>query len=81
LPIDKVGLLDVWRQIFQAVLTDPQLRQGYDIMQMFDWIAQLGGAQNIQSFRLNVVPQGQQQAILGSQMGVPLGNAMQMLGG
>lgn len=79
LPIDKVGLLDVWRQIFQAVLADPQLRQGYDVMSMFDWICQLGGAQNIQSFKLNVQSQEQQMMALQSGNAVPMDAMMQQL--
>lgn len=76
LPIDKIGLLDVWKEIFQAVLADPQLRQSHDVVSMFDWIAQLGGAQNISSFKLNVVPQSQQQGALAGGQGVPLDAAM-----
>lgn len=73
LPIDKVGLLTVWQQIFQAVLADPQLRSGYDIFSMFDFIAQLGGGQNIKSFKLNQVSGAQQQQQIGSGQGIPLG--------
>lgn len=81
LPMDKIGLLEVWKEIFQAVLGDQQLRQQYDVMSMFDWIAQLGGAQNIKSFRLNVVPQEQQAAAIGGGQGVPVHDAAAMLGG
>jgi hypothetical protein len=80
LPMDKIGMLDVWREIFQAVLGDQQLRSGYDLFSMFDWIAQLGGAQNIKSFRMNVVPQTQQQQMIGSGQGVPLDAAAAGLG-
>jgi hypothetical protein len=80
LPIDKVGLLDVWKEIFQAVLADPQIRQSFDVVSMFDWIAQLGGAQNIQQFRLNVVPQSQQMNALAGGQAVPLDAAMMGLG-
>jgi len=81
LPIDKVGLLDVWKEIFQAVLADPQLRQTHDVVSMFDWICQLGGAQNIESFKLNVVPQEQQMNALSNGQGVPMDAAMQGLMG
>lgn len=75
LPIDKVGLLSVWTQIFQAVLADPELRSGYDIFSMFDFIAQLGGGQNIKSFKLNQVPTGQGMEDVASGRGIPLQNA------
>ena len=58
LPLDKVALLDVWRQIFMAVLQDPQLRMGFDIFKMFTWIGQLGGAQNIEQFMIQQPGQG-----------------------
>lgn len=74
LPIDKVGLLTAWQQIFQAVLADQQLRSGYDIFSMFDFIAQLGGGQNIKSFKINQVSNSQQQSAIGSGQGVPLNN-------
>lgn len=76
LPIDKVGLLDVWKEIFQVTLADPQLRQTHDVVSMFDWICQLGGASNIGSFKLQQVPQMQQQEALAGGQGVPLDAAM-----
>lgn len=72
LPIDKIGLLDVWKEIFQAVLQDPQLRQTHDVVSMFDWICQLGGAQNISSFKLQTVSQDQQMNDL-SRGAMPIG--------
>lgn len=74
LPMDKIGLLDVWKEIFMGVLQDPELRQNYDILSMFDWIAQLGGAQNIKSFRINVAPQGEMDK-LAAGGGIPMDQA------
>ena len=54
LPVDKVAMLDVWREIFTALLQDPQLRMAYDVPKIFEYVAELGGAKNIQSFRLVV---------------------------
>lgn len=89
LPVDKLGLLDVWKELYLAVSQDPQLRQSYDMLDMFDWIAQLGGAQNIKQFRVNVVPQTQQMNALGGQgplaaQGIPMQQvlaAMESYGG
>lgn len=52
LPIDKVAMLDIWREIMQAVLADPQLRAGYDVGRLFEFIAEMGGARNISQFKL-----------------------------
>lgn len=59
LPQDRVALMDVWREIFVGMLRDPELRQTYDIARVFEHIAELGGARNIESFRRNkrAVPQ------------------------
>jgi hypothetical protein len=79
LPVDKVALLDVWRQIFSAVQADPELRQQYSISKVFEYIAELGGAKNIEAMRLNAVPDQQiaQQAQAGN--AVPVGEAVQGL--
>jgi hypothetical protein len=86
LPIDKLAMLDVWKEIYMAISQDPQLRQSYDMLEMFDWMAQLGGAQNIKSFRINMVSQGQQQGALGGQgplsaQGIPMQQVMAAMAG
>lgn len=52
LPIDKVAMLDIWREIMVGVLQDPQLRAGYDVGKLFEFVAELGGARNISQFKL-----------------------------
>jgi hypothetical protein len=59
LPLDKVAMLDVWKEIFAAVLADPGIRQAYDVNKMFEFIAELGGARNIQAMRVQTQPMGQ----------------------
>jgi hypothetical protein len=81
LPIDKVGLLQVWQQILQGVLADPELRQNFSVVEMFMWICQLGGAQNISSFKVNTVPTGQAQDAVASGQGIPLQQAMAQITG
>lgn len=53
LPIDKGALLDVWREILFGVAGDPVLRQQFDLMEMFEWVAELGGAKNLGRFKLD----------------------------
>lgn len=59
LPLDRVALLDVWKEIFLAIAQDQQLRSEYDLPKMFEWIAELGGAKNIEAMKLNVAPNAQ----------------------
>ena len=73
LPLDKVALMDVWKEVFAITLQDQQLRQTMDIPKMFEYIAELGGAQNIQSFKANVVPDEQVAQMAQDGNIVPLG--------
>lgn len=64
LPLDRVALMDVWKEVFMAIAQDPQLRQGFDVMEIFSFIAELGGATDIERFKVQggmgmpgVVPQ------------------------
>lgn len=52
LPLDKLQNLEVWKEIFLAVQSDPQLRQSYSLPKIFEFIAEMGGAVNITSFKL-----------------------------
>lgn len=51
LPLDKGALLEQWKEIMMAVAQDPELRQEYSISEIFNYVAQLGGAKNIDSFK------------------------------
>jgi hypothetical protein len=59
LPMDKIAMLDIWKEILVGVLSDPELRQTYSVPKLFEFIAELGGAKNIKSFRL--MPMGPEQ--------------------
>lgn len=56
LPVDKVAMLDVWKEILIAVMQDQELRQTFSVPKMFEWVAKLGGAQNISSFKIEMSP-------------------------
>jgi hypothetical protein len=51
LPLDRVALLDVWREVFMAILGDQELRGMYDIGRVFEHIAELGGVKNLEAMR------------------------------
>lgn len=81
LPLDKVALLDVWREIFQGVSQDQELRQNFDLIEMFKHISELGGAKNIEQF----IVQGADGEELARQAqagnAVPLNEAGDLTGG
>ena len=54
LPLDRVALLDVWKEIFIAVSQDQELRNTFSVTKIFEHIAELGGARNIDAFKLNL---------------------------
>jgi hypothetical protein len=68
LPLDKVALLDIWKEILTGVLSDPEIRQTYSVPKLFEFVAELGGAKNIKSFKIQQGDPGQidQQAQQGN---------------
>lgn len=80
LPMDKVALFEIWQQNLTTVLTDIQLRQSYDVVRIFEFVAKLGGAENVADFRM--LPQGMPvpqlaEAGMGAiQSGVQAGNVI-----
>lgn len=57
LPLDKVALLDIWQQILMGVAKDQELRSQFSVPKIFEFVAKLGGADNIDSFKVNVAPE------------------------
>ena len=53
LPVDKLALFDVWKEIFLAVTQNQMLSQFYDIRKIFEEVAEMGGARNIESMRVS----------------------------
>lgn len=72
LPIDRVAMLDVWKELFLGVSQNPQLGARYDAGKIFEFTAELGGAKNLKQFELKP---GQQQP------GVPLQGQVMPPGG
>lgn len=51
LPFDKMALAEIYQQGLVAAMQDPELRQNYDIIRLFGYVAELLGAKNIEQFR------------------------------
>lgn len=51
LPLDRVALLDVWKEIMQLILGSQLLQQSHDLSKVFEYVADLGGARNIETMR------------------------------
>lgn len=52
LPIDKVAMLDVWKEILMGVMQDQGLRSQFNVATIFEYVAKLGGADNIDQFKM-----------------------------
>lgn len=85
LPLDRVAMLDVWKEIFLAVAQDQQLRQEFSVTDIFGYLAELGGAKNIDRFKLQVNPmpseQIQNQAQAGNLVPIKGSGVINALGG
>lgn len=74
LPLDKVALFDIWQQVLQFVQGDPEMRQQYSLPRIFDFVAKLGGAANIDNFKIEYAPaSGIQNQVQAGNM-VPMGS-------
>jgi hypothetical protein len=62
LPLDRVALMDVWKELAISIARDPELRQTFSLPRIVEYIAELGGARNIDQFKLQVLPPGQTPA-------------------
>jgi hypothetical protein len=52
LPLDRTALLEVWKEIFMAIIQVPGLSQAFDAMGIFEYMADLGGAKNLSTFKM-----------------------------
>lgn len=75
LPIDRIAQLDIWKEIFLTIAQDPQMRMEYNVPKIFEWVAELGGARNIDQFKIKMGDPNQIQAQAQQGNLVPVGGA------
>lgn len=75
LPLDRVALLDVWRELFGVITADPELRQKFDMVRVFEWMAELSGAKRLGEFKLQVAPDATLAAAAKDGNIVPIGGS------
>ena len=76
LPLDRVAMMDVWKEILLALMKDPMLRLQYDVPAIFEYVAELGGAKNLTQFKLQAVPDQQLAALQAAGNVVPMGKGV-----
>lgn len=58
LPVDRFAQANLWKDMLMNLKQFPQLLQQLDLFKLFSWIANLAGLRNIDTFRIQVMPQG-----------------------
>jgi hypothetical protein len=55
-------MVDVWKELFLAVAGDQQLRSQFNVLGIFEHIAELSGAKNLDKFKVDLqqLPPGQE---------------------
>jgi hypothetical protein len=66
LPLDRIALVDVWKEVMLGVMQDQELRSTFSVPKLFAYIADLGGAKNLESMRVSPDEQLQKQAQAGN---------------
>jgi hypothetical protein len=56
LPFDKMALIETWKEILFGIARDPELRAEWSMSEIFRYVADLGGARNIDSFKKQQLP-------------------------
>ena len=56
MPVDRFAQVNLWQQLMGSMAKVPGALQGYDLMKIFAFIAQLGGLKNVNRFRIQVQP-------------------------
>jgi hypothetical protein len=75
LPLDRVGLFEVWKEILLAVMSNPGLIKAFNAIGIFEYVAELGGARNITQFRIQSAGNDQIAAAVAAGNQVPAGAA------
>lgn len=75
LPMDRAQLMETWKELWMAITQNPLLMQQYDQGKIFEYIAEIGGAKNVSSFRISLAPQSPGAIQNGAQSGnlAPIG--------
>jgi hypothetical protein len=81
LPLDRVALLEVWREIFTVIISNPGLAQIFDAVGMFEYIAELGGAKNLSTFKVQAAGNEEVAAAVAAGNMLPAGEAAASLPG
>jgi hypothetical protein len=77
------GDLELWTQVYKTITENQGLAQQFDMVRLFEFIAQLGGAKNISDFKVKPKVLPDEQVLNMAQQGnvIPMNRALPMVGG
>lgn len=73
MPVDKLGMANLWRQLIADMSAIPEIAQGYNLGGMFEFVAQMAGLRGVKQFRVEVLPDAQLARLAAQGNVVPLG--------
>ena len=73
MPVDKLALANLWKELMMGISQDEQLKSRYDIGAIFAYIAQLSGAKNISRFKIQTMDDAEIQRQRDAGNLVPIG--------
>lgn len=80
LPVDRTAQVNMWTQLFQQAGAMPQVMAQFDFTKIFAFVAQLAGLKNIQSFRIQIVPDGAMPGMVQAGNSIPAGDPANLPG-
>jgi hypothetical protein len=77
------GDIDMWTQVYKTISENQGIAQQFDMVRLFEFIAQLGGAKNISDFKVKpqVLPDEQVMRMAEQGNVVPMNRSLPMIGG
>ncbi len=77
------GDLNLWTQVYKSISENQGLAQQFDMVRLFEFVAQLGGAKNISDFKVKPKVLPDEQVIRMQEQGnvLPMKQALPMMGG
>lgn len=76
LPLDTSALQEIWKEILFGIARDPELRQQFSLPEIFEHVAILGGAKDIERFKRDPQVQPTVAAPGEEPQGQPVGSAV-----
>jgi hypothetical protein len=73
LPLDRVALFDVWKEIMMAIMQSEALQAQFPLGEIFKHVSELGGAPDLANYEVKVAPPTGAELGQGSNQGQPNG--------